>query len=64
MITSPAGQAIQITDRATLERLIEEGLRAKIGLVGITGLQFVELDFLDPQQFPAPRLEGEPRVLN
>jgi paraquat-inducible protein B len=34
-------------------------LRAKIDLVGITGLQFVELDFLDPQQFPAPRPENE-----
>jgi paraquat-inducible protein B len=49
---------IKITDRATLQRLIEEGLRAKIDLVGITGLQFVELDFLDPQQFPALRLES------
>jgi paraquat-inducible protein B len=59
VISDRAGQAIPITDRATLQRLIEEGLRAKIDLVGITGLQFVELDFLDPQQFPAPRLESE-----
>jgi len=59
VIRDRAGQMIKITDRATLQRLIEEGLRAKIDLVGITGLQFVELDFLDPQQFPAPRLEGE-----
>ena len=58
VISDRAGQTIKITDRATLQRLIEEGLRAKIDLVGITGLQFVELDFLDPQQFPAPRLES------
>ena len=58
MISDRAGQTIKITDRTTLQRLIEEGLRAKIDLVGITGLQFVELDFLDPQQFPAPRLES------
>jgi paraquat-inducible protein B len=58
VISDRAGQMIKITDRATLQRLIEEGLRAKIDLVGITGLQFVELDFLDPQQFPAPRLES------
>jgi paraquat-inducible protein B len=57
-ISDRAGQMIKITDRATLQRLIEEGLRAKIDLVGITGLQFVELDFLDPQQFPALRLES------
>jgi paraquat-inducible protein B len=37
----------------TLQRLIDQGLRARIDLVGITGLQFVELDFVDPQQFPA-----------
>jgi paraquat-inducible protein B len=59
VISDRAGQMIKITDRATLQRLIEEGLRAKIDLVGITGLQFVELDFLDPQQFPAPRPETE-----
>jgi len=59
VISDRAGQMIRITDRATLQRLIEDGLRAKIDLVGITGLQFVELDFLDPQQFPAPRPETE-----
>jgi paraquat-inducible protein B len=59
VISDRAGQMIRITDRATLQRLIEEGLRAKIDLVGITGLQFVELDFLDPHQFPAPRPENE-----
>ena len=53
-ITDGAGQTIQLTDRATFQRLIAEGLRAKIDLAGITGLQFVELDFLDPQEFPAP----------
>ena len=53
-ITDEAGQTIQLTDRATFQRLIAEGLRAKIDLAGITGLQFVELDFLDPREFPAP----------
>jgi len=54
-----AGQPVKLTDRATLERLIQAGLRAKIDLAGITGLQFVELDFLDPQQFPAPPTEKD-----
>ena len=53
-ITDGAGQTIQLTDRATFLRLIAKGLRAKIDLAGITGLQFVELDFLDPREFPAP----------
>lgn len=54
-ISDRSGKRIQITNRATLEQLIDEGLRAKIDLVGITGLQFVELDFFDPQALPAPR---------
>ena len=53
-ITDGAGQTIKLTDRATLQRLVEEGLRAKLDLVGITGLQYVQLDFLDPKKFPAP----------
>jgi len=57
-ITDGAGQTIKLTDRATLQRLIAEGLRAKIDLAGITGLQFVELDFLDPAKFPAPPPNG------
>jgi len=52
-ITDRAGQTIKLTDRVTLQRLVEEGLRAKLDLVGITGLQFVQLDFLDPKKFPA-----------
>ena len=59
VISDSAGKMIKTTDRATLQSLIDEGLRAKIDLVGITGLQFVELDFFDPQQFPTPPLEGE-----
>jgi paraquat-inducible protein B len=53
MVVDDAGQRIKLTDRVTLQRLIDQGLRARIDLVGITGLQFVELDFVDPQQFPA-----------
>ena len=58
-VTDHAGQIIQLTDRATLQRLIDEGLRAKIDLVGITGLQYVELDFFDPQEFPAPHRDDK-----
>lgn len=58
-VSDRGGKTIRISDRETLQRLIEEGLRAKMDLVGITGLQYVELDFFDPQQFPAPNREGE-----
>jgi paraquat-inducible protein B len=53
-VADQTGQWIKLTDPAALQRLIDQGLRAKIDLVGITGLQFVELDFFDPQKFPAP----------
>jgi len=59
VVSDGAGKMIKTADRATLQRLIDEGLRAKIDLVGITGLQFVELDFFDPQQFPAPPVAGD-----
>lgn len=58
VISDSAGKMIKTTDRATLQSLIDEGLRAKIDLVGITGLQFVELDFFDPQQFPSPHSDS------
>jgi paraquat-inducible protein B len=58
-VADDAGHLIQLTDRATLQRLIDQGLRAKIDLVGITGLQFVELDFFDPQEFPAPHAASD-----
>ena len=53
-IADDAGHLINLNDRGTLQSLIDQGLRAKIDLAGITGLQFVELDFFDPKQFPAP----------
>jgi paraquat-inducible protein B len=57
VIRDAAGRTIK-TDNPTLQRLIKEGLRAQIDLAGITGLQFVELDFFDPQLFPAPPSDG------
>ena len=50
-VADAAGHLIKVTDRATLQRLIDQGLRAQIDLVGITGLQFVELDFLTRNSF-------------
>jgi paraquat-inducible protein B len=53
VMTDEAGKVIRFTDRAALQQLIDEGLRARMDLVGITGLQFVELDFYDPRDYPA-----------
>jgi paraquat-inducible protein B len=43
---------------------VDHGLRAQLGVLGLaTGLLFVELDFLDPAQFPAPVLAHPPKYV-
>ncbi len=54
MMTDSAGAVIDVSNRAQLQNLVDHGLRAQLGVVGLaTGLLFVELDFLDPVQVPA-----------
>ena len=54
MIIDDQGQAIDVSQRAALQALVNHGLRAQLGVIGLaTGLLFVELDFYDPQQYPA-----------
>jgi paraquat-inducible protein B len=53
MIIDEKGQAIDVSDRSALQALVDHGLRAQLGVVGLaTGLLFVELDFYDPHQYP------------
>ncbi len=48
------GRPVDVSDRAELERLVDQGLRAQLGVIGLaTGLLFVELDFQDPLAYPA-----------
>lgn len=42
------GDPIQIEHDSLLKALVDQGLRAKVDLIGITGMQFVQLDFFDP----------------
>ncbi len=37
------------------------GLRARLGSQGITGLVYIELDFVDPKRFPADKVPWAPR---
>ncbi|MSU69300.1 MAG: MCE family protein [Opitutaceae bacterium] len=54
MITDSKGAVVDVSDRAELQRLIDKGLRAQLGVLGLaTGLLFVELDFLDTKEYPA-----------
>jgi paraquat-inducible protein B len=54
MIVDDQGKPIDVSDRAALQAMVDHGLRAQLGVVGLaTGLLFVELDFYDPHQYPA-----------
>uniref|UniRef100_UPI00404B50E8 MlaD family protein n=1 Tax=Cephaloticoccus sp. TaxID=1985742 RepID=UPI00404B50E8 len=51
---------VDVTSRDVLQELIDQGLRAQLGVIGLaTGLLYVELDFLDPKQYPADASTAE-----
>ena len=56
VIATAKGELIDVSSRDELQKLVDHGLRAQLGVVGLaTGLLFVELDFLDPHMNPATR---------
>jgi paraquat-inducible protein B len=61
-LTDDQGRMIDVSDRAELQRLVDRGLRAQLGLLGLaTGMLYVELDFADPEDAPAPLPNPAPR---
>lgn len=64
MITDGAGAQLDVSSREELQGLVDRGLRAQLGVLGLaTGLLFVELDFKDPAEYPAPTLPFQPRYV-
>lgn len=66
VVTDPNGALLDVGTRAALEQLVQRGLRAQLGVAGLaTGLLFVELDFKNPNEFPAdaPRDGSESYVV-
>jgi paraquat-inducible protein B len=58
------GIEIDVTRRAELQKLVDRGLRAQLGFLGLaTGLLFVELDFMDPAQYPAETRPAEAKFV-
>lgn len=44
---------MDVTKREVLQNMIDDGLRAQIGVIGLaTGLLYVELGFMDPHEYP------------
>ncbi len=61
ILTDPSGRAIDLANRNELEELIENGLRAELGILGLaTGLLYVELDLKDPEEYPVPHRDLVP----
>lgn len=56
-ITDSVGDTLDLSDRGQLQDLIDRGLRAQLGVIGLaTGLLYVELDIRDPALYPAPEV--------
>jgi paraquat-inducible protein B len=64
IITDARGQKLDVTSRAELQKLVDQGLRARLEIQALaTGMLFVGLDFVDPLEFPPPTLEVQPRYV-
>lgn len=64
VVTDNRGAVIDVTSRAELQTLVDRGLRARLQFLGLaTGLLYVELDLLDPQEFPPDPNLADPRYV-
>lgn len=60
VIIDTQGRPIDVSDKAELQTMVDHGLRAQLGVIGLaTGLLFVELDFYNPREFPATAPLGD-----
>jgi ABC-type transporter Mla subunit MlaD len=51
----------RIGQLAALEAAVRGGLRARLATQGITGLAYIELDYVDPAKFPASPVPWKPQ---
>jgi hypothetical protein len=51
----------RVGEGPSVEDALRLGLRARIAAAGITGVYYLELDFVDPDRFPVPDLPWQPR---
>lgn len=65
VMTDGKGAVINVTNRDELQTLVERGLRAQLGVLGLaTGLLFVQLDFFNPKEYPIVNRETDPRYVS
>jgi ABC-type transporter Mla subunit MlaD len=51
----------RVGDVPSTEEAVAQGLRARMAAQGITGVGYIELDFLDPSRFPPQTVPWTPR---
>jgi len=60
VIIDTQGRPIDVSDKSELQMLVDHGLRAQLGVIGLaTGLLFVELDFYNPREYTATAPLGD-----
>jgi len=63
-VTPVDGASIDLGQPGALQRLVDRGLRAQLGVLGLaTGMLYVELDLVNPADFPADPAAKDPRYV-
>ncbi len=59
VVADGSGKPVDVSDRKEIERMIHDGLRAQLGVIGLaTGLLYVELNFYNVKDYPFRQREG------
>jgi hypothetical protein len=51
-LEGPRGRPLALSDRKTLDALVDQGLRARLALASFSGEYTLNLDFYDPRRYP------------
>ncbi len=66
VVRDERGEAVNLSDPELMRELVARGLRARLSLVGLSGLMFIELDYASPGELarsgPAPEHAVLPAV--
>lgn len=62
-LTSPDSMHSQADREQEIEALVARGLRLRLTPLGITGVSFLEANFVDPARNPPPPISWKPEVL-
>jgi phospholipid/cholesterol/gamma-HCH transport system substrate-binding protein len=58
----PARDVTEEEQRQFMERMIAKGLRVRLAAQGITGVAYLEADYVDPERYPPPEIKWEPKT--